>query len=330
MNAVDMVVRCLRLASRKMAKKLPLGAIIFASAICGAWLCAAPVRAEVIYDSIGTGNRERQFILVIPEGAQRGHPMPTVVALHGGLMNAKSMRRIFGLDDIAENDRFVVAYADGVGRRWNDGASGHNEDVDDVRFLRNLADHLVRMGVADPQRLYLLGVSNGGMMTYRMACQAPGIFSAYAAVIANLSKRVANTCRPGSGTPFIIINSTDDPINPYGEDDIGRLSRSEVLSTLDTVDFWQRRNGCEGKSQDKPLPDKDAYDGSTVTARQYAECRSGAPVVLLTVQGGGHLPPGAHIGNRPLLRAMLGRANQDISAADISWKFFKRFPLARR
>ena len=102
--------------------------------------------------------------------------------------------------------------------------------------------------------------------------------------------------------------------------------RGEVLSTLDTVDFWQRRNGCEGRSQEKPLPDKDDSDGSTVVARQFAECRSGSPVVLLTVEGGGHLPPGAQVGNRPMLRAMLGRANQDISAADISWKFFKRFP----
>jgi polyhydroxybutyrate depolymerase len=187
----------------------------------------------------------------------------------------------------------------------------------------------VRQGIADPKRLYLLGVSNGGMMTYRIACQAPGFFAAYAAVIANMPKAVADDCRPGGGTPFIVINSTDDPFNPYADGDVERWSNGEVLSTLDTVDFWQRRNGCDGKSQEKPLPDKDAYDGSTVTARQYAECRSGSPVVLLTVEGGGHLPPGAHVGNRPMLRAMLGHANQDISAADISWKFFKRFPLAQ-
>jgi poly(3-hydroxybutyrate) depolymerase len=78
----------------------------------------------------------------------------------------------------------------------------------------------------------------------------------------------------------------------------------------------------------KPLPDKDQRDGSTVLARQFGDCQSDAAVVLLTVEGGGHLPPGADIGNRPLLRSILGGpANQDISAADVSWKFFKRFPL---
>jgi polyhydroxybutyrate depolymerase len=310
-----------------MIKKMPLHVAFFALAVCAMPSFAPSAVAEVFYDSIGTGGRDRNFTLVLPDGAQRGRPMPTVVALHGGFMNGKSMRRIFGLDELADQDRFAVVYPDAVGRRWNDGVGGHTDGADDVRFMRNLADHLVRQGVADPKRIYLLGVSNGGMMTYRVACQSPGIFAAYAAVIANMPKEVADGCRPGGGTPLIVINSTEDPVNPYEGGDVGRWSRGEVLSTLDTVDFWQRRNGCEGRSQEKPLPNRDDSDGSTVIARQFAECQSGSPVVLLTVEGGGHVPPGAQIGNRPMLRSMLGRANQDISAADISWKFFKRFPL---
>jgi polyhydroxybutyrate depolymerase len=309
-----------------MVKKVQLGLVLFALFVSMARLAPLPAAAEVLYDSIGTGGRERHFILVLPDGAERGRPIPTVVALHGALMNGKSMRQIFGLDEFAEKDRFAVVYPDAVGRRWSDGASDRHEGADDVRFLRNLADHLVRQGVADPKRLYLLGVSNGGMLAYRIACQAPHLYTAYAAVFANMPKAVADHCLPGGGTPLIVINSTNDPFNPYEAGDGESWSHGEVLSTLDTVDFWQRRNGCGGVSQEKPLPDKDAHDGSTVLARQYAECRTGSPVVLLTVQGGGHLPPGADVRNRPMLRAMLGHANQDISAADISWKFFKRFP----
>jgi polyhydroxybutyrate depolymerase len=311
-----------------MVKKVPPRFAFPALALCAMALFASPASAEVFYDSIGSGDRDRHFTLVIPDGVPRGRPLPTVVALHGGFMNGKSMRRIFGLGELAQQERFVVVYPDGEDRRWNDGVSGSREGSDDVRFLRHLADHLVRKGVADPKRIYLVGVSNGGMMTFRVACQAPGIFAAYAAVIANMPKKLADDCRPGGGTPLIVINSTDDPVVPWEGGDVGHLSRGDVLSTLDTVDFWQRRNGCEGRSQEKPLPDKDANDGSTVTARQFAECRTGSPVVLLTVEGGGHLPPGAQVANRPLLRSMMGRANQDISAADISWKFFKRFPLA--
>jgi polyhydroxybutyrate depolymerase len=172
-----------------------------------------------------------------------------------------------------------------------------------------------------------MGVSNGGMMTYRIACEAPGIFAAYAAVIANLPSGLSEDCRLRSGAPFLIINSTDDPVIPWEGGDINRWSRDEVLSTADTVAFWRQRNGCSEKSQAKPLPDRDGSDGSSVVAERFADCRSGAPVVLLTVEGGGHLPPGAQIRNRPMLRSMLGEANQDISAADVSWKFFRRFPL---
>jgi polyhydroxybutyrate depolymerase len=301
-----------------------------AFALCLAGLAAPTARADSYFDSIVAGGRERHFMLALPYGAERGKPMPTVIALHGAAMNGRSMRRIFGMDELSERDRFAVVYPDGLKRRWNDGRTGEDDGPSDVGFMRRLADHLVREGIADPKRLFLLGVSNGGMMTYRVACEAPEIFAAYAAVIANLPVQVAEGCRGRGAAPMLIINSTDDKIIPWEGGEIGGFfRRGEVLSTPDTVAFWQRQNGCSAEAQTKPLPDKDATDGSTVLAKQYADCKSGAPVVLLTVQGGGHLPPGAQIGNRPMLRLMLGPVNQDISAADVSWKFFKRFPMQR-
>jgi polyhydroxybutyrate depolymerase len=285
--------------------------------------------AETFIDVIESGGRERSFVVALPSKVRPGNPVPTVIALHGALMQGKSMRRIFGLDDLSEQDGFAVVYPNGLKRRWNDGRAEHRGGPDDVRFIRDLAGHLVRERIADPKRLYLLGVSNGGMLTYRMACEAPGLFAAYAAIIANVPVNVAENCRKDGYAPMLIINSTEDPIVPWEGGGIGYFgARGEVLSTDETVDFWLRYNRCSEKSQMKPLPDKDRTDGSTVEAQQYADCRSEGVVVLLTVDGGGHLPPGAQIGNRPLLQSMLGGpANRDISAADISWKFFKRFPL---
>lgn len=304
-------------------------AIGFALILCFFTSYPPAVRSETFFDSVPSGGRERTFMVALPERAKPGERLPTVIALHGALMNGKSMRRVFGLDPLSETHRFAVVYPDGLRRRWNDGRLSHERGPNDVRFIRQLAEHLIRKGVADPRRLYLLGVSNGGMLVYRVACEAPGLFSAYAAVIANMPVRVAETCQ-GGGAPMLIINSTQDPIVPWEGGEIGGLARrGEVLSTPETVDFWRRRNGCRAEAETKPLPDKDETDGSTVRAKQYADCKSDAPVVLLAVEGGGHLPPGADIGNRPFLQSMLGGpANQDVSAADISWKFFKRFPLA--
>jgi polyhydroxybutyrate depolymerase len=286
-------------------------------------------RAETFYNSIEAGGRERSFVVVTPENARRGERLPTVVVLHGELMQGRSMQKIFGMDRLAQSGRFAVVYPDGLKRRWNDGRSNNEREPDDVRFIRRLAEHLVSEGLADPKRLYLLGVSNGGMLAYRVACQSPGIFTAYAAVIANMPALVAEGCKRGDAAPMLVINSTDDRISPYEGGEVGHFHRrGEVLSTEETIDFWRRYNGCSERSQMKPLPDKDQGDGSTVQAQQFSDCQRNSAVVLLTVEGGGHVPPGADISNRPFLQAILGGAgNQDISAADVSWKFFKRFPL---
>lgn len=301
----------------------------FFLSFCFLWVSLPHGHAESFTDAIRSGGWERSFLVALPSKAKPGKPLPTVIALHGALMQGKSMRRIFGFEGLSERDGFAVVYPDGLKRRWNDGRAEHDRGPDDVRFIRDLADYLIRERIADPKRLYLLGVSNGGMLTYRLACEAPGVFAAYAAIIANVPINVAEGCRKSGHAPMLIINSTQDPIVPWEGGEVGRWTqRGEVLSTEETVDFWLKYNRCSGKAQMKPLPDKDRTDGSTVEAKQYSDCRSEGAVVLLSVEGGGHLPPGAEIGNRPFLQSMLGGpANRDISAPDISWKFFKRFPL---
>lgn len=288
-----------------------------------------PAAAETFSNSIEVGGRERTFVVVTPNNAKRGERLPTVIALHGALMKGRSLQKIFGLDALIEGGRFAVVYPDGLKRRWNDGRSPDQRGPDDVRFILRLAEHVVQEGLADPRRLYLLGVSNGGMLTYRIACEAPGVFAAYAAVIANMSALVAEDCKQGQPAPMLVINSTNDRLMPYDGGEVGFFrNRGEVLSTEETIDFWRRHNGCSEKSEMKPLPDKDRDDDSTVDARQYSDCRTGSAVVLLTVEGGGHVPPGAQLEGRPFLQRILGgKGNQDISAADVSWKFFKRFPL---
>lgn len=313
-------------APASMRTRLALGLTLALAILC-VW--TGPGRAETFADSIISGGRERTFLVVAPESVKSRKKLPTVIALHGPLMKGASMKRILGMDGIAERNKFVVVYPDGIRRRWNDGRRGDASGPDDVRFIRKLADHMVRSGLSDPDRLYLLGVSTGGMLTYRIACEAPDIFAAYAAIIASMSVNVADGCRSRGSAPIIIINANDDPVVPWEGGSLGRFRRrGEVLSTPETVDFWRRHNGCSEKTETKPLPDKDGRDGSTVFAEQYIDCQSDAAVVLLTVEGGGHLPPGARLGDRPILQSMLGGpANRDISAADVSWKFFKRFPF---
>lgn len=293
-------------------------------------------RAGEIAGRIVVDGLERSYFAVLPDGAAPRR-LPAVIVLHGALASGRSMQKTLGLDPIARRDGVLAVYPDGHRRLWNDGRrvrlpfSGRDpQNADDVAFLTRLTRRLVRDGLADPHRIYLVGISNGGMMALRMACEAPGAFAAIGAVIANMPVGVAATCDPGKPVPLIVINATDDPIIPWNGGALGRRGRyGAVLSTEQTVDFWRRNNGCSARPSRRPLPDRNPADGSTVDAEQYAACDGGASVVLVTVEGGGHVPPGAEIGARPLVTAILGKGNKDVSAADLSWRFFRQFPPRR-
>ena len=134
-------------------------------------------KAEEISGRIVVGGIERSYLLVLPDGRSRSR-VPTVIALHGSRMDGRGMQRAVALDELAARDGFAVAYPDGLDREWNDGRRkrwGPGRAVyDDVGFITALARRLADDGVSDPRQLYLAGVSNGGMLTFRIACEAPG------------------------------------------------------------------------------------------------------------------------------------------------------------
>jgi polyhydroxybutyrate depolymerase len=314
-----------------MSKRVKWGIALLMMTV---WLGPQGVRAGEIEGRIRVGGLQRSFLAVLPDGVAPKR-LPTVIVLHGALMNGRWMRKTLGLDPIARKEGILAVYPDGLNRIWNDGRQvqrslWRRKSVDDVAFLTGLALRLVDDGLADPRRLYLLGVSAGGMMAFRTACSSDGTFAAVGAVLASMPVDVAATCKPAGGVPMMVINATDDPLIPWRGGALGpKGQHGAVISTMETVDFWRRNNGCEGQAAKRLLPDKNAADGSTVGAEQYTSCRSGAPVVLVTVEGGGHVPPGANIPARGLVTAFLGKENMDISAADLSWKFFRQFPSDR-
>lgn len=274
---------------------------------------------------------ERSYTVFIPDKvSQRREPAPTVFVLHGGFGSGDRVRRYLSLDRVAEREGFVVVYPDGMEGGWNDGRETmirkrfHGDPPDDVLFLTRLADSLIARRIADPQRIYVTGVSNGGMMTFRLACEASNVFAAFAPVIANMPEILVRDCEPERGVPILVINGTDDPLMPYDGGAIRFLGQRGgwVISTAETMAFWRRNNRCFERPETRSLPDRDRSDGSRVVMDYNVRCDSGAPVILLSVEGGGHRVPGAARGRGFLGRAILGRQNNDISAAEVIWRFF--------
>jgi polyhydroxybutyrate depolymerase len=268
----------------------------------------------------------RDYGLFRPPGAT-GKPAPLVLMLHGAMGTAAQIEDYLGLSAVAERDGFAVAYPQGTGRGWNDARAGkarfapNASTADDVKFLNALIDELIAKGIADPKRIYISGLSNGGFMAMRMACEAPERFAAFVAMIASAPLSAAITCRPKRPLPVLLINGTNDSLVKFTAKDAasqGNFGAEELAG------FWGERNGCKSFT-DEALPDLDPKDNSTISARRYTSCPAKGNVELLTVQGGGHQPPSrGKVRDYPMLSRLLGVRNHDIDTAETVWAFLNR------
>jgi polyhydroxybutyrate depolymerase len=172
----------------------------------------------------------------------------------------------------------------------------------------------------DRDRIYVTGISNGGMMSYRLACDLADQITAVAAVTANLSEELAARCDPARPVPLLILNGTEDPLIRWegGEIKVFRKSRGNVLSVDETVEMWRAFNGCPADPQVEVLPDESPGDHTRVRREVYAPWTDGAVIDLMVVEGGGHTWPG---GYQYLPDWLVGRTSRDIDANVVIWDF---------
>jgi polyhydroxybutyrate depolymerase len=281
-------------------------------------------KLETKCESLGYGGRERTYQLYLP--ARLHEPAPLLFVLHGGGGSGANMalmsRQTF--NRIADRDGVIVVYPDGVGRNWNDGRSGvrspaMKENVDDVGFLRALVRELSTRHRVDTKRIYSTGISNGGFMSFRLACEAADLFAAVAPVAATLSEDLGPRCRPSQPVSVAILNGTDDPIVPWAGGQISALGikRGVVWSTDKTLDTWATLDGCREKSDDQVI-DKVADDGTSVILHIRSQCRAGSEVRLYEIRGGGHTWPS---GEKYLTEGLVGKVSQELDGAEEIWRF---------
>jgi polyhydroxybutyrate depolymerase len=275
----------------------------------------------------------RTYQLYVPHARDRAKPVPLVLVLHGGFGDGRGMEKLSqgGFDRLADRDHFVVVYPDGVERHWNDGRTGvsyraHKEKIDDVGFVAALIDHLVRELNLDPTRVYAAGISNGALMSCRLAAELSDKIAAVALVTGSIPADMVARCLPPRPVPVLIVNGTKDPLLPWGGGEIRvglfrtrRLGR--VISTPDAVRHWVRHNGCA----DTPLitmePDKDPSDGCRVRREVYPNGRDRSEVILYAIEGGGHTWPG---GWQYAGEWLIGKTCRDLDANQVIWGFCQR------
>ena len=280
---------------------------------------SAVTLAAPISESLKSGGDLRNYWLVRPEGLEKTKPAPLLMVLHGSAGSGEDMMTVTqrGFERLADKEKFVVVYPDALERRWND----QGGTVDDVGFLLAIVDKLVADGLVDKNRIYVAGISNGGMMAQRLACEQADRIAGIATVAGGLPEPLQATCKPARALPVLVIHGTEDPIVPWsggavaGFEDFGK-----VLSARETAKFWAANNRCGDGGVIAAEPDRDPKDGTRVKMEVFASCPAGAAVKLAAVEGGGHTWPG---GYQYLPERFIGRTSQDVDANMLIWDFFK-------
>jgi polyhydroxybutyrate depolymerase len=232
----------------------------------------------------------RSTTMHLPSG-RRG-PRPLLLALHGLGGTGHDLEVDSGLDAVADREGAIVAYPDALRRQWNQAPAVMGSTPDDTGFLEQLVDRLVAAGCADAQRVYAIGVSNGGGMAYRLACDAAERIAAIGLVSADYLG--SDRCSRSRPVPAIAFHGTADTRVPIDGVTYGTSVHPPVVSW---ATGWATRNGCSA------IPTHAAVAGAHVL--HWQACPQRADVVLYEVTGGAH-----------------GWFKAPIDANTLSWSFF--------
>lgn len=283
---------------------------------------SSPQRATVAID----GTDREYFVQAPPRPASQ---RPVVFVLHGGTRSAEDIFSRSSWPQVAARSGALLIVPNAIGGNWNDGRTTYlgnfnPSNVDDVGFLRRLVAIAVRDHGADPQRVYFTGASNGGNMSWRMACEAGELVTAIAPVISTMPANPERTCSGARPTPVVAFFGSDDPLMRYdGAAFTMRGRTSEARSSAaDSTAFWARVNGCSARTREDQLPDIVRRDQTRVVRVAYEGCPRARDVVRYDVIGGGHNAPGSEVPR--LFGRLLGKGNQDIDSVEIAWQFFQR------
>jgi polyhydroxybutyrate depolymerase len=270
----------------------------------------------LIFDTL-----ERTYLIYVPPSYDPQTPVPLLLMLHGRDGDGSRISALTGFNKLADEKNFIVLYPDGIDNQWNyvkDVPGYSSMTQDDTGFLLELLDEVMGQYNIDKNRIYVSGFSNGGFMTQRLACDAPERFAAFASVAAAGFAGLPELCETPSPLSILLIHGTLDAVVPW--QGMVRGNSLMLAPVADTMAFWAKHAGCEGKIVDTDLPPKDASAETSVTTFEVG-CVAGNEVTLYAVKGGGHNWPGVE-GFLP--EDIAGKVNTDILASEVIWEFFSR------
>jgi polyhydroxybutyrate depolymerase len=263
--------------------------------------------------TINWQNKTRKYIVYLPRNYNASENLPLVINMHGFLTTAQFEMDYTQFNKTADTARCIVIYPEGVDLRWNSGTFFFvTSTVDDVGFLGDLMDRAAVLYNADMKKVFSMGYSAGGFMSYKMACDATNRVAAIAPNVASMVFDNISSCVPARPINIAAFNGSADPITPYA----GFPGNFPGIDSI--KHFWQIKNGCDVSATIDTLPDV-RNDGTKVVRYTYRNCSQSAEQVYYKVINGGHVWPGAG----DIFLGLLGKTTQDISMNTVAWNFFR-------
>ncbi len=257
---------------------------------------------------------EREYKLYIPEIYDGSEPAPLVFNLHGYGSNNNEQEAYGDFRPIADTAKFIIVHPMGLvddlgSTHWN---TFGTSSVDDVGFISALIDTVYAAYNIDGNRIYSTGMSNGGFMSYKLACLLSGRIAAIASVTGAMTPVEFDACITNHPMPVMEIHGTADETVPYE----GNLF---FMASEDIVDHWVAFNECDPEPVVTEVPDTDTDDGCTATHFVYENGLLGSTVELYRINDGAHTWPGSAF--------VTGTTNNDFSASQEIWRFFSKYTL---
>lgn len=242
---------------------------------------------------------DRPIEVLVPDDLDPDEPAPLVVLLHGYGADGAIQTAYFGMAEAAaERGMLLVAPSgteDVTGLRfWNAtdaccarAGGGDGTDVDDVGYLLDVIDTVEADHAVDPNRVYLVGHSNGGFMSFRMACDHADVVAAIVSLAGATFADPAD-CSPTEPVATLQVHGTADETIEY---DGGAIRGTAYPSAAETLEAWVANNGCDPEPDDPaPEPRQLVVDVDPATVIAHSSCDPGGHAELWTIPGGVHIP----------------------------------------
>ena len=273
---------------------------------------------------------EREYILHVPENLNNDSPI--VFVIHGYTGSAEGIAAYSGMNSIAEREGFIAVYPQGTtdsyGNAFFNVSYGFNDEstINDVSFIRELVKSISHEFNLKRKKAFATGMSNGGEMSYLLACTSSDLFKAVAPVAGVLMKGLKDSCELNSPVPVFEIHGTADKISLFEGDLNNEEGWGAYYDLPSTIDFFAERYQLVNKTVKQITSKESGADYDIFFERHWTNDLE-EEVWMYRIEGGRHVWPGTKFKwwNDPLARLYFGSGNEDINASEEVWAFFKKY-----